>query len=87
MKWTKEPPGKPGWYWARRDGDSGKVLGAPSVVRVRSGDRTFDPLVAEHCGVDADEVSELSEFDLWCGPLQPPPLPSQDATTDAGKPL
>lgn len=72
--WSTSPPTKPGWYWARIKGDADRVLGAPIVVRVRTRMKAFDTLIAEHAGLDEEFASEMDEFDLWSGPIEPPKM-------------
>ncbi len=71
-KWTTEPPTKPGWYWARTVGDKTKTL---NVVQVVLGDfyRKAGSLEVLTSGWDKPE--QLSDFDLWAGPIEAPPLP------------
>lgn len=61
-KWTTEPPTEPGIYWARFT------------------DSDLPPRVVEHeggslVGAMGGETFEISVFDLWCGPINPPKVP------------
>ena len=69
--WTKEPPTKLGWYWARVAQpltDAGSTM----VVEVLHPHLTG----ALHASVPGwDAGADLQDFDLWAGPLEAPPLP------------
>jgi len=70
--WTKEAPGKDGFYWLRNYKFKGEdsIQQDPVIVSVCS---KFDgPFEMTFTGNDlALKISELSESE-WCGPLTPP---------------
>ena len=70
--WTTTPPTEPGRYWARFARDRTIHF----VVVTRDGSALeAQPAPAMD---DRDEGHwELSFFDLWSGPLAPPPLPKE----------
>lgn len=64
MKWTKEPPTKPGWYWVRIDGEI-------ETVRVgQNPDRSFFVYIN-----GSEYVRSLQDFDSWAGPVEAPRSP------------
>ncbi len=70
LAWTKEPPTKPGWYWAHFDGDQST---AAQIVYFA------DILYREVCIAGSDIHEEFAAFDLWSGPIEPPPVPEDGA--------
>lgn len=81
-KWTKEPPTKPGCYWARQKRASGPANNLPPIVPQMVEVTEWDAasLVAWTAGCDAQ--APLSDFDLWFGPLEAPPLPEDESASD-----
>jgi len=65
MTWTREPPKVPGWYWARRPGDTD--AGDMQVVRVW---RESGQLRTE---LGDDMARYFLVGTEWYGPLEPPP--------------
>jgi hypothetical protein len=78
-EWAKEPPTVPGWYWAH----DRKSLGEdpPAIVRVIEAPfpQYSGPLIVEIMGYD--ETFSLSDFAMWAGPIEAPPLPEGEART------
>ncbi|MGR6036092.1 MAG: hypothetical protein ACU4EQ_12735 [Candidatus Nitrosoglobus sp.] len=80
MKWTKEKPTEPGWYWWRYD--TGESL---SIVRIYSKDEDEDnPVSIAYFSEDGESAaydgmlqsSYLSEIHgYWAGPLNVPEEP------------
>ena len=62
LRWTKEPPTEPGWYWNRS-----KKYKTKSVVQVFE---QFGKLYMFYPGSEVEE--ELSTDDEWAGPIQEP---------------
>lgn len=67
-KWTKEPPTKPGWHWARFKNN--QVLELVEVGALMHG----KAVVFRH---GADRAKTAEDFDLWAGPIETPPLPEE----------
>jgi hypothetical protein len=66
-RWTREPPTKPGWYWAARRNERGEQ--ATEAVHIT--------VVFKHTAVAcAGGVNRaVGDFDLWAGPIEAAPLP------------
>ncbi len=63
LKWTREKPTVPGFYWFRDLGMN------PSVVEIGA-----DIDAGHVCFVGSENCSHTAEMDCeWCGPLTPPP--------------
>ncbi len=74
-QWTTTPPTVPGLYWARCSAshmDTGKVEPV-GVFRRPDGGMRCQALD----GTSAFEVRGDSGWDLWSGPINPPPLPEE----------
>ena len=68
--WSKEPPTKPGWYWAWYESDND----TRQPCEVREG---LDG-VLEVYTIGGVGPFFLQHFDLWGPRLRPPPPPSGD---------
>lgn len=68
MKWTKDPQST-GRYWARRAGTRSVEL-----VEVRWFEMVSDATWAVY-SIGSENEQSFDDFDLWYGPLQPPPFP------------
>ncbi len=67
MKWTSEKPTQPNArWWARRAANGDIEFVEVSVLGKE--------LVAAMNG--SEEYESLDTFDLWFGPLEPPPIPA-----------
>lgn len=62
-QWKTETPTKAGWYWVHYDGDESHNT---QMVFVKDGQ-------AHAVG---SGLCAFSQFDLWCGPIEAPPLPA-----------
>lgn len=68
-KWTKEPPTKPGCYWAKA-----RVLKSPVMLTVNLD--AEGKLYGVYMDADGTYTHrDLRAFDLWAGPIEAPPLP------------
>jgi hypothetical protein len=63
--WTRDPPTNPGWYWARRH----PLSDPEAVLLLQAGRWIVLNALSDDCRPD--------DFELWCGPLSPPPLPAE----------
>lgn len=75
MKYSREKPHLPGWYWVRGPGDQ---PGVPweAIVRIdRLGDGLFCSWLHEPGRAAAMHESQWNPHLLWCGPLPTPALP------------
>jgi len=65
MKWTKETPTEPGWYWLREYG----------IGPIKMGDvhEFLDVLLCEETGSDLTyRLSDYPNSTIWYGPIEPP---------------
>jgi hypothetical protein len=67
MKWTKETPTEPGWYWYQEGGEP------PAMYEVFTWG-PGEPLVVVN--QDCHESMEMwtAPSSQWYGPIQPPPM-------------
>ena len=74
MKWTTEPPTKPGWYWVRVPQSHASMRGGIFVVSIEifGGKQHIDWLVD---GYEWDPPFEESHITHWLGPLPVPEPP------------
>lgn len=70
LKWTKEPPTVPGWYWGIRA--HAEPRPEPEFVKLAMHPEPGDFRVLR---AGDDQEYERDDFDLWCGPITPPALP------------
>lgn len=78
MRWTKEKPTVPGWYWYREPGRWPHLQESdpqPYVLSVHRRDHWFEkepaPLRVQEPFMDYDH--ELDDFNgEWFGPIEPP---------------
>jgi hypothetical protein len=68
--WTKTPPTKPGWYWARA---ARGMSMEGEIMPVRVYDFALRVPRVEVPGWDAG--ADIEAFDLWAGPIEAQPLP------------
>jgi hypothetical protein len=59
--WTREPPTKPGWYWAYDQ------INDPVLVRVDEKSVVWT--------LDWDRGLPVFSYNLWAGPIEAPSLP------------
>ncbi len=78
--WTKTPPTQPGWYWARSitsflGTDPGQIAAVYVLIEPNWRNNVTTPMAY----LPGWEVAEVFTecFDLWSGPIQPPPLPEE----------
>ena len=71
MKWTKEFPTRPGWYWWTGGGGRPMPLG---IVEVFEGDDGLKLNISAY--VDAEAMPLLRGYEtdnrLWAGPIEAP---------------
>jgi hypothetical protein len=76
MKWTREPPTKPGWYWYKHYNYEGEQHDV--VVIMQNKKHLYANLMQIHLG-----RRKLSEFiksfhvKAWAGPIQEPTEPEE----------
>ena len=67
MKWTTEPPTKPGWYWARYDGCYPVCIQV--AARAVLTDSSYSKFFVR---VNHDLSQSDLDFDQYCGPIPEP---------------
>jgi hypothetical protein len=78
LTWTKTPPTKPGWYWAKQKRASGPANALPKI-EAEPVEVVTNPFNAEELEVyitGSDMSADLNDFYLWAGPIEAPPLPT-----------
>jgi hypothetical protein len=70
-QWTKTPPTQAGWYWAKQGGRIEVVEAFENVREVA-------------CVGYGPALVPTSQFDLWAGPISPPPLPEAKEGLEEG---
>ena len=66
MKWSKEKPTEPGWYWTKSIGTLDEIV---LVVRMIDGRIGYKLIGLKDC---LDINDEIFAGDEWYGPIQPP---------------
>ena len=69
MKFIREVPKEPGWYWVRRRHLITGALGDPSVVRLRDDDRIMSAGSSQWM---AAEYAAKNKALLWGDPIPAP---------------
>jgi len=71
MKWTKEPPTKPGWYWVKGKYDRWPI----EISRNRNGDLSVNCNEGDY---SIPEYKSMRRIELWSGPIpEPEEVPSE----------
>lgn len=73
MKWSKNLPTAPGWYWYRNINDGGQMPWARGSVVVEVHEESRGLLAWVHHMDYDDELNAENFPGEWAGPLEPPP--------------